>query len=488
MAHSELSASTDAALQILEDRRIGATKGMDRRHRATFGQFFTPGPIAAFMASLLEFPKVRGKAADAVYLLDPGAGIGSLTAAVAARTERPMSATCYELEAGFQGPLQETLASLPSVTPKIETRDFIAHAVLLSASGKTPGYSHVIMNPPYKKISTGSNHRELVRKLGVESSNLYTCFVAAAVVLCRPGAQIVAIIPRSFMNGPYFKSFRYWLLGRVALTHIHVFDRRDQTFSDDDVLQENVVVRMVVGAEQGDVVVTSSSDPHLADIRKRVCSFEEIVTPADEELFIHVPTVGSPSSAGLPGVTLRELGLDVCTGPVVDFRLRDHLRAQPERGTVPLLYASHFAGGSFTWPRDGRKPNAIARNGETEKWLMPNSCYVVLRRFSSKEEKRRVVAFLLDGKELLPGDAIGFENHLNVIHRERAGLSSALARGLVAYLNSKEVDEYFRVFSGHTQVNATDLRRLRYPSIRELEKLGRAARAQKGQRGAANTQ
>jgi adenine-specific DNA-methyltransferase len=41
----------------------------------------------------------------------------------------------------------------------------------------------------------------------------------------------------------------------------------------------------------------------------------------------------------------------------------------------------------------------------------------------------------------------------------------------VAYLNSQEVDDYFRVFSGHTQVNATDLRRLRYPTIEQLKSM-----------------
>ncbi len=205
-------------------------------------------------------------------------------------------------------------------------------------------------------------------------------------------------------------------------------------------------------------------------MQRRLCKFAEIVTPGDEEQFLHVPTVGSPSSDGLPGVTLRELGLDVYTGPVVDFRLRHHISFKAEPDAVPLLYASHFAGG-FQWPRDGRKPNSIRRNTETEKWLMPRGCYVILKRFSSKEEKRRVVAYLFDGAEL-PGEVVGFENHLNVVHQNRQGLSPTLARGLVAYLNSEEVDEYFRVFSGHTQVNATDLRRMRYPSIEELERLG----------------
>ena len=67
----------------------------------------------------------------------------------------------------------------------------------------------------------------------------------------------------------------------------------------------------------------------------------------------------------------------------------------------------------------------------------------------------------------------GFDNKLNYFHENGAGLPEDLANGLSAYLNSEAVDQYFRIFSGHTQVNATDLRNLHYPTRHQLEKLGR---------------
>jgi BsuBI/PstI restriction endonuclease domain len=42
-----------------------------------------------------------------------------------------------------------------------------------------------------------------------------------------------------------------------------------------------------------------------------------------------------------------------------------------------------------------------------------------------------------------------------------------------AFLNSTVVDQYFRRFSGHTQVNATDLRTLAYPNRDTLQAMGR---------------
>ncbi len=47
-----------------------------------------------------------------------------------------------------------------------------------------------------------------------------------------------------------------------------------------------------------------------------------------------------------------------------------------------------------------------------------------------------------------------------------------MAAGLACFLNSTVLDNYFRVFSGHTQVNATDLRNMKYPSGDRLRALG----------------
>ena len=98
---------------------------------------------------------------------------------------------------------------------------------------------------------------------------------------------------------------------------------------------------------------------------------------------------------------------------------------------------------------------------------------------SSKEEKRRIVASTLN-PSLFPGmPLIGFENHLNVFHSQKRGIPEALAYGLTAYLNSGFLDKVFRQFNGHTQVNATDLRSLRYPARKRLEELGCIVKEQK---------
>lgn len=59
-----------------------------------------------------------------------------------------------------------------------------------------------------------------------------------------------------------------------------------------------------------------------------------------------------------------------------------------------------------------------------------------------------------------------------MFHDKKSGLSREMTHGLCAFLNTDMVDDVFRLFSGHTQVNATDLRRMKYPTSEKLKELG----------------
>lgn len=294
--------------------------------------------------------------------------------------------------------------------------------------------------------------------------------------------EIVAIIPRSFCNGPYYRPFREFIFTRAAIRQIHLLDARNKVFRDDGVLQETIIIHLQRGSDQGDVIISTSTDDSFSDYKARVFSFNQIVIPEDPEKFIHIPIESTNYSDELYfdfSYSLSELGIDVSTGPVVDFRLQEYLRDMPEHGTVPLLYPVHFKKSKPQWPRtDTKKPNAIVYSDKTKKLLFPLGFYTVVRRFSSKEEKRRIIASVVEPYIFAKYSFLGFENHLNVFHCNKQGLPEDLAAGLAIYLNSRLADEQFRRFNGHTQVNATDLRMMRYPSRQALIELGQWAGAQ----------
>jgi adenine-specific DNA-methyltransferase len=467
------ASSAGITLPEIDAVRQHANAQLDPDRKSALGQFMTPSTVAGFMASLFA-PR-----ASPVRVLDAGAGVGSLSVAFLQRHGTTNThATAYEIDPALRFHLTESLRSFqaPGFAFEVIDRDFIQEAVfrLKVGDGKNL-FTHAILNPPYKKISNASQHRELLSRAGLETVNLYTAFVGLAVALMAPGGEVVAIIPRSFCNGLYYKPFRSWILERAAIEHVHLFESRTSAFADDAVLQENVIIKLVRGASQGSVTISTSSDTSFSDLQSHQHEFREIVHPADDQQFIHIPTgstIGGLTPVPMAAYSLDELGLKASTGPVVDFRLKEHLQFVPEADAVPLLYPVHFSGGSLEWPKESRKPNAIADNAATRKWMYPRGFYTVVRRFSSKEESRRIVANVVR-PELFTSEWLAFENHLNVFHSCRAGLSENIAFGLSAFLNSTAVDRYFRRFSGHTQVNATDLRLLRYPSRSQLIALGK---------------
>ena len=166
-------------------------------------------------------------------------------------------------------------------------RDFIQDTVYgLKLGKKADGFTHAILNPPYKKINSDSVHRSLLRAVGLETVNLYTAFVGLAIELMAEGGELVAIIPRSFCNGLYYKPFREWLLEKASMEHIHLFDSRTSAFNDDEVLQENVIIKLVRGKKQGRVTITTSGDTHFSDLQSHQYEFSEIVHDTDVQKFI----------------------------------------------------------------------------------------------------------------------------------------------------------------------------------------------------------
>lgn len=474
-----MSAITVIAIANSSDSRSDEVAKAPASRKAELGQFMTPPSVAEFMSEKFD-PK---RMVD-VVLLDAGAGQGSLCTAFAERWARidskpsQLSIDAYELDEAMIELLKPKMRSLEAdrrIKTKVVAGDFIENAVKQILRRENP-YTHAILNPPYKKIRNNSQARLTLASVGVETVNLYSGFVALSIELVEKEGEVVAIIPRSFCNGPYYKAFREFMLERTAIKSIHLFDTRDRAFAADNVLQENVIIHLQKSVKQRDVVISKSADAGFGDIRIETVPFSKIVLSGDGEKFIHIPTeAGQNASKSLAAYTcsLQDLGISVSTGPVVDFRLKTHLRMLPTSVDAPLLYPGHFAGGKLLWPRnDFKKPNAIAINEATQRWLFPSGFYVAVKRFTSKEEKRRIVATLVDPTDL-PKSPIGFENHLNIYHENRGSLTEELARGIVAYLNTQTVDDWFRQFNGHTQVNATDLRSLVYPNRDALIELGR---------------
>ena len=484
----------------VEALRLTANDGLDAARRGAMGQFMTPAPTARLMARLFE--DLSGD----IRLLDAGAGVGSLTAAsVEEACNRPLAprsitANTYELEDVLVEPLKATHRLCAQAcaqagiayTGQVYPGDFIETVTEqirddLFSPRIEPQFNRVILNPPYKKINSQSKTRKLLSSAGIETTNLYAAFVALSVQLLEAGGELVAITPRSFCNGPYFRPFRELLFEALTLKNVHIFHARNRAFRGDDVLQENIIFHGVKAKTRDRVVISSSTCAEDPNVIQYAAEQETVCNPNDPDRVIHIlvsqqDTELAARARSLP-CTLADLGIQVSTGRVVDFRAREFLRAEPGADSVPLIYPCHFKDGFVEWPNGNtRKPNALADGAATAELRVPSGIYVLTRRFSAKEERRRVVAVIHEPQRV-EAASVGFENHLNYFHTRGNGLTRVLARGLTLFLNSTLVDQYFRQFNGHTQVNATDLRSLRYPCPEQLRALGRRFRTRMPDQG-----
>jgi adenine-specific DNA-methyltransferase len=115
----------------------------------------------------------------------------------------------------------------------------------------------------------------------------------------------------------------------------------------------------------------------------------------------------------------------------------------------------------------------IVVSDESKRLLLPAKRYVLLKRFTAKEERRRLVAGIVETKDSY-SPFLGLENHLNYVYRPRGELSKEEALGLAALFNSVLVDRYFRAISGNTQVNAAEIRAMPVPGVDTIREIGQA--------------
>jgi len=478
----------------LQHRFENSVSGAHRKER---GQVFTPPAVAAFMASLF------GAIPSEYVLLDPGAGIGTLTAAFCERigklrSPRILTAHVFEDDGELIPLLKQNLDNCKRVLSEAgHAFHYVLHAedfVLATSHGLSGGKlfddpnfrvecDGVIMNPPYFKLRKDSVHAKLMERIVHGQPNIYAFFMALAARLLKPNGELVAITPRSFCNGLYFRGFRRWYFDRVALDHIHIFESRTETFKHSNVLQESIITKAHrLGAPSSAILVTTSIGSGLGkELQRSEIPTSDVIDNSSGDCIIRIPEGEDDREIMqlVESFPLRfaETGLQISTGPVVLFRATEYLLADAtDKSAVPLLHAHNVKPFTTLWPltKNG-KQKAFKYCEDSLRLLVPTKNYVLIKRFSSKEEKRRLTAacFL---KSDFPFSFVGIENHVNYVYHTERELSEDEVYGIASLFNSTLIDRYFRTISGNTQVNATEIRAMNFPELKLLSRIGKQVR------------
>lgn len=459
---------------------------MSKNLRKSKGQFFTSAKTAIFMADMLDTSNCK----DKVSILDPGAGTGILATAFIEKIscEHPnifISLTCYETDATVLPILENNLRYIQK---KLQNRfeyhimncDYILSQRFEPETNDlfpdhNEKYDFVISNPPYLKILRNDAIAKAMSKVVHGAPNLYFLFASMSLFNLKPNGEMVYIIPRSWSSGAYFKAFRKYLFSIGKLEQVHLFTSRDKVFDTEQVLQETMIIKIKKTNEKPKyVLITSTNGCDDFDKNSSLLVPYDVVV-SGEDLYVYLPVdekdIKIIQKINTYNSTLIDSGLKMKTGIVVDFRQEDELRKFPGEHIFPLFYSQHIRNGRVNHLPSGKGYDWIVDSKSS--LIQKSKNYVFIKRFTSKEESRRLQCGVFSPKDFAEYEYIGTQNKINFIDKlDGSEMDSLTTYGVYALLNSTLFDSFYRILNGSTQVNSTEVNSIPFPPEDIIKKIG----------------
>lgn len=460
-------------------------ESMPKKERKKYGQFFTSMETARFMAGLYNVDGKIGK----VSVLDAGAGSGILSCAFIERIEamdsiQEIELTCYENDNNVLPLLKRNLEYCKEKAKKKLIINIIEDNYILSqyldfnhmigSNAEPRKYDFVIGNPPYMKISKNALEAVAMPEVCYGAPNLYFIFASMGLFnLCENG-EMVYIIPRSWTSGAYFKRFREYFLTEGKLEHIHLFVSRSKVFDKENVLQETIIIKVRKTTKRPETVTITSSESNrdFNDLTSLTVPYDLVVAGPDYYVYLVTDEneVEVLKKLHKFDKTLPAIGIKMKTGLTVDFRNREILRNEAEEGAIPLFYSQHIRQGKVNFPIQKEHEYVLAKKSGL---VQDNKNYLFVKRFTAKEEPRRLQCGIYLAKEFPQYKKISTQNKINFIDGILTEMSECLVYGLYVLFNSTIYDEYYRILNGSTQVNSTEINAMPVPDLKYIQEMGR---------------
>ncbi len=458
---------------------------MPKKERKMYGQFFTSIETARFMASLYDAPVNK----ESITVLDAGAGSGILSCAFIEWAEQfdtvnKIILTCYENDKRVLKLLKTNLEYCREKSTKIIqidirpenyiTSQYLDFNCMIGGNLNPLKYDYVIGNPPYMKISKDSPEALAMPEICYGAPNLYFIFAAMGLFNLRDMGEMVYIIPRSWTSGAYFKRFRQYFLTEGKLEHIHLFISRNKVFDKEEVLQETIIVkvRKTRHCHPKITITSSKSNKDFGNLTSLEAPYNLVVSGSDYYVYL---VTDEKEMAVLKQLhkfsyTLPDIGLKMKTGLTVDFRNREVLRDEEQDGAIPLFYSQHIKQGRVYFPIQREHEYVIT---DQRGLMQDNRNYLFVKRFTAKEEARRLQCGIYLARNFPQYTKISTQNKINFVDGLSEEMSECLVFGLYVLFNSTLYDEYYRILNGSTQVNSTEINAMPVPDIESIQAMGR---------------
>ena len=458
---------------------------MPKKERKKYGQFFTSKDTARYMAGLYHTHEIQSQ----VIVLDAGTGSGILSCALIEKLEqidsiRKIELTCYENDGNILNLLKENLQTCQENSKKdIQVQIIIDNYItsqyldfnhMIGGNLNPRKYDFVIGNPPYMKIPKDAPEATAMPEVCYGAPNLYFIFAAMGLFNLNDDGEMVYIIPRSWTSGAYFKRFRQYFLMEGKLEHIHLFVSRNKVFDKEDVLQETIIIKIKKTNKTPDeITITSSkSNNDFDNITSLTVPYNLVVSGNDFYVYLVTDEEEISVLERLQKFdkTLPDIGLKMKTGLTVDFRNREILRDEAEEGAIPLFYSQHIRQGEVQFPIQKEHEYVVT---DQRGLMQDNRNYLFVKRFTAKEEHRRLQCGVYLSKNYPQYRKISTQNKINFVDGLITEMTECLVYGLYVIFNSTLYDEYYRILNGSTQVNSTEINAMPVPDLECIQEMGR---------------
>jgi adenine-specific DNA-methyltransferase len=204
------------------EKEYSATVSLE--HRKRFAQFFTPYPLAKFMADwITNNPKCK-------TILDPALGLGIFVRAILEDSNgKPYCIKGYETDNVI---LEKARLLIDDDETILLNKDY-----MFNDWGNK--YDGIIANPPYLKFHDYSHKDEILKefhsRLGLTLTgftNIYTLFLLKSIHQLNQNGRAAYLIPSEFLNSDYGKNVKKYLIKNKSLKYIIIFDFNEKVFDD----------------------------------------------------------------------------------------------------------------------------------------------------------------------------------------------------------------------------------------------------------------
>ncbi|WP_318493509.1 Eco57I restriction-modification methylase domain-containing protein [Photobacterium leiognathi] len=447
-------------IKVVDAYNASVTAETPKALSRNMGQVFTHSAMANQLAQLSK------KKTTHAIIGDPGAGNGQLSINLAAKLThcaQDIDIFGFETDQRLHQNWDDVWALFKSHSKKnrnIQSRmfdDFCNHAAVLMETGarpECPKPSHITMNPPYNKLSKSTDLARTFLNYGLKITNYYTAFIALAVRWLQDDGELTAILPRSFTSGETFHPFREWLLKQVTVDHIILYKSRS-CFTN--ILQENLIIKLTKRdplKHAKSVRITLTDTPTSKPDYDLILPYNDAIKTSGFCLPRRAEDIKLINENNARAQTLNQAGFHLSTGKVELHRLKNG-------NETTILYARDFSNGEITWA-ENRKPRTVCAAANQVLDLPENGDgYVGLKRISSPESNTRLFPVFIN-RETTGLTKICLENHVQFFHDgQLKPINKQSAMALIKLLNSSTANAVICAHNGTTQINNSDIARLK---------------------------